>query len=284
MLIDDLDGDGWREVLMVTIADVTEHCRLRVFNHDGSVRFEIQPDRTMRFGDGEYAPPYAVSRFIVTTEADGTKAIWITANHEQWFPSVVQKLTPDGQVLAEFWTNGHSRVLLAAEVAGRPVILLGGISNDTVGATLTVLDRARPGGSVPSLQDEFACRNCPAGGPLAMLVFPRTEVNRVLDGSRPMVWNVKPQPGGGWEVEVILAEFEVPGGGLFRATSYYTLTSDLRPIGASVEDDYRRMHVTLQVHGLLDHPFAESETGQLWPVLSWNGERFEEIRPPAGQR
>jgi len=263
---------------------VTEHCRLRVFNHDGAVRFEIQPDRTMRFGDDEYAPPYAVSRFIVTTEADGTKAIWLTANHERWFPSVVQKVTPDGQVLAEFWTNGHSRVLLAAEVAGRPVILLGGLSNDTVGATLTVLDRADPTGSVPSRKAEYRCVSCSPRGPLAMLVFPKTEINRVLDGSRPMVRSVNRRPDGGWQVEVVLGQFEPPGGAVFRAFVFYTLTADLELVGASMEDDYRRTHLAMQVHGLLDHPFDESEVDQLWPVLSWNGERFEEVRPPAAER
>ena len=221
----DLDGDGAKEVLFLARAMSGTQSRLWAFDAGGAVRWVSPPVRPVTFGDTTYDPPFGVSRFIVTTGPDGRKAVWLSRIHNTWFPAVVQKLGPDGRVEGEYWQDGHTLFLGVGELGGRPVVLVGGTSNDLLGATLAVLDAANPSGCAPAVHPGYVCRDCPAGGPLKLLVFPKTELNDVLDGQRPWVTRVRPRPGGGWEVQVDVATYwgpegiRVHGGGLLHAVA-----------------------------------------------------------------
>jgi hypothetical protein len=129
---------------------------------------------------------------------------------------------------------------------------------------------------------DYVCHNCPGGGPLKLLVFPRTELNDALDGQRPWVSRVRPRPGGGWEVQVDVAGYAGKDGVRRTAVAYYTLTPDFVPERATLEDDYRVVHSQLEAAGLIHHRLGPKDLAQLWPVRSWDGHRFVDVRPPGG--
>lgn len=276
----DLDGDGTREVVFLFRSEPGAHNRLWVFEADGKVRFTSQEVRPVTFGEKRYDPPFGMSRFLVTADADGRKAVWLGRIHNTWFPAVVQKLSADGRLEGEYWQDGHINLLGAADMQGRQVVLVGGTSNDLSGATLAVLDAANPSGCAPAVHPDYVCHGCPAGGPLKLLVFPKTELTDVLDGQRPWLRRVRPRPGGGWEVSVDVATYAGPTGGSAIAVTYYTLSPDFEPVSATIEDDYRMVHSQLEAAGLLHHRLGPVDLAELWPVQSWDGHRFVPIRPP----
>lgn len=147
-----------------------------------------------------------------------------------------------------------------------------------------MLDVANPSGCAPAVDPKYACRDCPAGAPLKLLVFPKTELNEVLDGQRPWMTSVIPRPAGGWLAQVDVAAYTSPDGAVGHAVVYYTLGADFEPEGATLEDAYRKVHSLLETAGLIHHHLGPADLAQLWPVQSWDGRRFVPVRPPNGQR
>ena len=76
-----------------------------------------------------------------------------------------------------------------------------------------------------------------------------------------------------------VAAYSGTDGERYTAVAYYTLTPDFEPEGATLEDDYRRVHSLLEAAGLLHHHLGPEDAAQLWPVRSWDGQRFVEARP-----
>jgi hypothetical protein len=276
--VTDIDADGRVELLTVPVAQSPSDQQLYCFNSDGSLRFKHQPSRSVTF-DREYAPPFPVSTFLVAAEPGDKKAVWLVAHHVLWYPTVLQKLTSAGKVTGEFWNGGRVRALQAATVGGRRVALLGATNNETRGGALAVVDADDPSGSSPAEKDDFRCRDCPPGAPLAFLIFPLMEIGREM-GSRAYVSELSLEPGETMTITVGQGS-AVPGDPpLSEPTSYYVLDWRFRVVDAEVGDDYRQSHARLELLGRLHHKFGTRDRHGLFPVLSWNGSRFVRITGP----
>jgi hypothetical protein len=64
------------------------------------------------------------------------------ANHRSYYPARVALLSPEGQVLREYWHSGHLYAFTAADLngGGEETIYLGGIANGYDSAVLVALD------------------------------------------------------------------------------------------------------------------------------------------------
>jgi hypothetical protein len=275
----DLDGDGTQEVLFRELpAAPLVPDRFHCFESDGTRRFTYEPPALIRFGATNYGAPFSVGRFAITPEPDGHSTIWLVVQHYHEFPTLVQKLDPRGERLGEYWANGHSVVLAPATIDNRRVMLVGGTSNETQGAALTVLDHDRPAGSVPADDPEYRCSTCPPGAPLAYLVFPKTEVCARV-GQKACVWEVIPEAD---RIRVGVVQGAVMPGDArpIPAMVYYTFDASLHLVRAEMDDAYKQGHVRLEREHLLDHPWDPREAAALFPVLSWGGHRFVKIAGP----
>jgi hypothetical protein len=274
----DLDADGRVEVLAVPPGQSGRDSQLYCFGSDGALRFKHQPGHAVTFGTTEYTSPFGVSRFIVEAEPSGKKAIWLAAIHTPWFPAVVEKLTPGGEVLGEFWNAGHIAAIRATTASGRRVVLVGATNNETRGGALAVLDADSPSGASPAVTDAFRCRNCPPGAPLRYLVFPLMEMARTLE-SRAYVNELRADLGG--RVTVTVAQGPAPGDATPGfSDAYYTLDHDFRVVAAEVGDTYRLNHARLEVLGRLSHRFGPRDIQDLFPVQSWDATRFVPVLGP----
>ncbi len=275
--IDDLDGDGDKELLFVAITLEAQEFKLYCFNWDGSERFVLQPSREVTYGEETFTPPYPVRGFEVTREASGAKSIWVVAVHNLWFPSVVEKVSPRGDVLGEYWSNGHVEAIREGTSRGRRVLLVGATDNEQIAASLAALDFEHPSGSAPAVNPKYRCRNCPEGSPLSFLVFPPMEIAKELK-SRPKITQVRDEPNGEFVVDVLESSFRFPGeSDPSLALAFYRLSPEFRVVSAETGDAYWKFHAQLEFQKRLNHRYGPKCEKQLFPVLSRNGGEFVKL-------
>jgi hypothetical protein len=180
---------------------------------------------------------------------------------------VIQKLTPAGQVVGEFWQAGHPGRLREVERAGRRLLLVGGTRNEDFSAALSVLDADDPTGTAPADIDKYHCEDCPPGAPLAYLSFPRLEVGRIA-GQRAVVREIRDVPGGLMVAVHYLAP-NAQGNPCGGSDAFYRLDDAFRIVAADFGDGYLHCHARLRLDGRLDHEFGPRDVAELFPVRAW---------------
>jgi hypothetical protein len=200
--------------------------------------------------------------------------IWLVSRHNYYFPSVLEKLSPNGEVRGEYWSNGHITQVKFGLIGERRVVLVGATNNEHNGASLAVLDEANFSGSAPGEDSKYQCTNCPPGEPLAFFVFPANELSKLLN-ERPAVSEIRMEADGKIIVTVLHARATLPGGNsALRPSLSYTFDSNFRLVGAEADDSFRETHARLELLGKLKHPFGPACLRQLLPILRWNGREF----------
>ena len=285
VLVEDLDGEGERGEKEVVFATNQEPMDvpggLFVFEANGDLRFRHQPrPRRVSFGGIPSPGPWHPLSIASAPDAAGGRALWLASNDRDQFQTVVEKLDARGGLLGEFWHPGNVTAMAPAERQGKAVMLLGASSNEYHGAALAVVDRSNPTGTGPALRPKFTCSGCPPQPPLDYLVFPGTDVERLQENNAGVL-RVRVAPGG--EVTVVvnhalhLAHFG-RGRAVIVGHTHYILGTDLGPLSAQHQPDYRALHNEAHRLGILDHPFSTADDHALWPMLRWDGTRFEELR------
>lgn len=275
--IEDLDGDGSREVLFAPFAEPNAPA-LFCFNSDGTIRFVHRPNYRVRWGDIAYDGPWAP--LAIQVSGNGRSAIWVSMHHQEEFPSVVDKLDPSGRLLGQYWNNGELGILRPAVLDGRRVMLAGGSNNEVIGATLVALDEEHPTGVAPSLNPHYTCLDCPPGVPASFLVIPPSDIQRSL-GTTSAVDQIRLGETGLVTLVVTSDITVVTGsGGPAQGEIYYRLNRRLQVIDAEIQSSFRQIHDELYRRGRLDHPCDRRDERDLWPVLRWKGEAFERILGP----
>ena len=265
VLINDIDGDGRNEVLVKANAAERANRRLYCLEADGRTRFVHQPTGTRLFGDDEYAEPWLVSRVFLTRGPGGSRRLWVVSTHNLWFPSVVQELDPQGAVRQEYWSNGFITLVAETSWNGRPVVLVGGTNNDFRAASLAVFPPDSVTGSAPAARPAYACRNCPAGGPGEVFLFPSLCATR--RSGQAGVLEAWVEHGDRIRVTVMQAS----------GATYYTLGPEGSVLGAEISREFQAQHVLLERQGVLDHPFGPIDDREMFPVVRWDGRRFVEL-------
>ena len=279
----DMDGDGRAEMLFgaVPAEGFLEDLELFCFNHKGSILWRFQPTRTIRYGDHHapgdhhFEPPYSFGFFNIFSDGDAAPdAVWATFNRAPWFPSVVTKLSVDGELLGEYWHAGFVSTLAEATLAGKRVLLVGAVSNESISPALSVIDYENPTGFSPASDPAYLCQNCPGGLPLSYIRFPRTELSRVLgvyESARVI------RLFGEKTIQVIGRANTVETTDLDLVAYYFD--ENLHILDASLGLGYTTLHNRLRTTGMLDHRLdMEKELADLGTPLTWNGESFVPVK------
>ncbi len=277
VIVSDIDGDGVREVLFVVQSD-DDHVnhRLYCFNHDGTLRWVAFHDSPIRFGGTEYGGPFGAVGVYLTQPANATPSIWLVSA-SPLFPCVLERLDPrTGRPTSAYWSNGHITTVTASVVGLRPVILVGGSNNETKGAALVALDPGNPNGSTPAVSAHYRCTSCPAGGPLAFVVFPKprrfaeTAVNQ-------SIFSILTAPGG---VNLVVTEaFAGEAPNQAQADALYALDSSLAPLSFDVSDDYASVSAWVARRRGDPVPAADPRAEHEY-ILSWKDGRFVKLPIP----
>jgi hypothetical protein len=274
----DLDGDGHQEVLVspTTTQKRWGASKLYCFDSGGRLRWTHQYDKPQTYGDEVYEPPFRPRNVFFTDAPGGKKYTWVSSVHRIWFPTVLHKLDSTGAVLGEYWNDGYITSLQSATWNGRRVVLVGARNNEYQGASLALLDEARPTGSSPAASPRFQCRTCPEGTPLAFAVFRKP---RRLDGlsvTAP-VTAIDPDVNG---AAVAWVDFAIDAAA--TAPVLFTLDRLLSPLRVDTDDRFESGCLQLSRIGSIAAFRPGEGLEELRTVLWWDGARLIERRVPAG--
>jgi hypothetical protein len=280
--LDDLDQDGKTEMFLLAAPDGDGEAwknTLVCFDSSGRIRWQYHPAHTVRFGDDLYEPPFVLEFFLLGNRgADGSRAVWAVSHHNTWFPTVVAKLNPQGEVLAEYWHAGVIGALAEAHVGGRHVILAGGTNNEQFSGAVSILDYDNPQGSAPAASHKYRCRSCPPGGPLGYILLPRPELSRALD-SRPFANRIWVRGSSEVEIGAVVG----PDATGLRGGMAFFFDPDFHLQNAEVSDTYVTLHHQLEARGALKHPMdRRRESEALKRIRYWDGEKFTNQWVPLG--
>jgi hypothetical protein len=277
-LIEDLNGDGSQEVvLFVPRRDPQFADELVCYNKKGTVLFTRTPNQSVRFGNMDYAPPWAGHYLFVTGEA-GKRTLWVTWTHiaTGFFPCLLERLSADGSPRSEYWSAGYIMSVSSAVVNGVPSILVGAANNDHKAASLAVFPEDRVLGAAPAEDEDKVCRTCPPGAPVAFLVFPRLEL--ADKGARlPGVTESRQQATGEIRVWVDQRGYLSREDLLLPGCVYYDLSADLVPVRSGFTAEYVASHRDAESRRYVDHAFGQQDFERLWPVLMSKGQTFVPI-------
>ena len=275
----DLNGDGTSEVIFVAKPRTTPDDELFVFDSAGRVLFQRRPGRYVRFGSKENSPPFYITNLLLTTDSRGEKHLWLVSQHNTSFPSVVEKLSPDGKVRGEYWSSGHITELAVAFQNARRVILVAAMYNHERRTSLSVLDYDNPTGVTPSIDPLYRCPDCPPEAPLLFYVFPQPELARVLE-NRPRIDTLRVTPHGETVLAVESAGMYLSGDVFPSAGSvFYFFNSRFELKNVEASDSYRLLHRKLELSGSLKHPYDARHDTPLSSVLLWDGKKFSFVTP-----
>lgn len=277
----DIDGDGRRE-LLIAVQTGPGQGSLYCLDADGTLRFERSAGRAVRFGDEVFAPPFNPPGFQLAREAGGRLSIWVAAVHHYEFPAVVEKLDARGELLGQYWSNGHIGLLAETTMAGRRVMLVGATNNESRGGSLAVLDYDHPSGYSPAATKKYTCAESPATLPLRFFLFPRPDVFRAL-GTPPQAVEAVVGAGAGEVVVVVEAGGTVGSSALIFACLGYRFDDHFNLLGAEAQQNYREAHTQLRVLPEMNHPFGPRDEAEIAAVREWKDGRFVPVkiqRPP----
>jgi hypothetical protein len=145
-------------------------------------------------------------------------------------------------------------------------LLAGGFNNEYDSGYLAVLDESKDFAVSPQTEGtSHKCLSCPKGDPDYYFVFPRSEVNEVMQFYEDRVSKVKVSED---EIELRKEETHWTTG----AQTLYVLKSDsaIHPVSVQFETAYDLLHNKLEREGKLNHKFTHCpERLHPRPVKMW---------------
>ena len=235
---------------------------LMAFGTGGQLRWHLVRRDSYRFGRETFSDMWVPGAVRVHDMSGGPRIAWAIHDYT-WWPSALFLLDDRGSVEGPFVNSGWITSAIPVTVPEGDLILAGGISNSRRGAMLAVLDATDIRGHSPEESgSEFACLNCPPGGPLRYFVFPPTDVNRASGLSYNETVGVDP---GDSQIRIVVME----GPHSTDVVWVYHFTTDFDLIRVTPGDSYWPTHDLLELEGRLDHSAEDCPWRVAPPILSW---------------
>jgi hypothetical protein len=257
--IGDIEGDGQSEVLFAPVWERPgSGPGILCYSHDGREKWRFSPGRPVRSRIEQFGPNFDVQAFAVAALGPrGALRIVASSAHRLHHPAQVALLDPGGRLLREYWHSGHLTEVLITDLGrhGRNRILLGGVDRARRAATLVVLDPETMGGASVEEDADFQLQGFAPGRELARLVFPRSDINRLMEPySRcDMLWRE------GNEIAVSVQQRLAQEG----AAVHYDLNLDLSLSRMEVSSGFEQAHAQLFAGRMLDHALTSAEVDEL---------------------
>jgi hypothetical protein len=283
----DLEGNGHREVLVAADYSLEDQSLSGVycFSDNGKLLWHYRPDQVFSFGGRVFQEPWRPLDMIVSPEP-GRQTVWLAMGHHGWWPSFVLQLDARGRAFVRFVSSGVIYNLSYIKQRTGAYLLLGGYNNEYRAGALAVLRTDQTEGAVsPQTPGSlYACDNCPKGQPLKYLVFPPSELSKVVLSLSEMY--AIPYLGITPVVAVALFSQEVEVQTLDVYPSARTIyefanNSRLDSLTASFTDGYMLLHHRLEREGKITHSWEQCPARahplvvRVWqPDSGWREEGF----------
>jgi hypothetical protein len=274
----DLDGDDIPEVVVAaTSPDRSPAMAFHLLNADGSVRRIIRPGTRYTIGADVFAGPWIPHRLFLGRTRDGQTPIYLTFIDIRLFPTLLIEITPTGDVVAEYFSNGYIDFVGLLDWQGAPALFVGAANNEHKGASLSIFPGGHATGAAPATIETYRCMTCPTGGPAEFVVFPRRCLSKVGNQTASIAEAMVNAQG---RLAVRVVEGGANSIGLPASDVWYVLSQDLTPLRAEIAFGLRLEHASWHQRGLIDHALSPDRDGpDLYPVLRWSRGRFVDLPP-----
>jgi hypothetical protein len=250
---EDLRGDGERELIAIVgfpppMPTSPPRHVVYCFSSRGKLLWQYEPTKILRFGGKDFSGPWTVTDVVL----DGTKSrfIWVSFTHQVWWPSFVVRLDSDGGARLQYVQSGHIRALATLHNSFGSFVLAAGVNNEFDSASLAVVPQDQVSSASPqSVGAKYACDSC-AGDPHSFVLFPRSEISRVVVSPFHMADWLAVKDG---TIEVQTGEANTGPDIVIRD---YVFNSDLQLQSAEFGDNYWKLHDQLYREHKLDHDAA----------------------------
>ena len=277
--IGDLDGDGSSEIVAVVKIQRTPASaiidEMLCFSEDGQLRWTRVPDARLRFGDGEYGPPWASEDLLVFNSNGEQRLAW-AVRHYTWWPSMVLVLDATGASRERFVNSGWIRSLAVAP--GGRALMASGITNAHGAHFLALLDPRRIAGSSPeTAHSTYACLDCGAERPLHYFVLPRTDASEhtVFPPQQPPVIQTLPDAA----VQLRVSQ----NNERHEAEMLYEFSDTNALVRARATDQFWVWHRQLETAGLIQHDDRACSLRRSLDIHHWTpADGWQTLRVPAG--
>ncbi len=183
LVIKDINLCGEKEILFVPKrTDERSETGLFCLNHRGKELWHYRPGRELRFGGHTYSGDYIISGLEpLDIDGDGLLEILMITGHQPHSPSELVVLGSRGEVRGEFYNWGRILDIACADfnADGKTDLLIGGMNDEYGKGFIAVFDSALINGSSPQ-SEKYACQNCVPGSEKYYILFPRTDVDKIL--------------------------------------------------------------------------------------------------------
>ena len=251
----------WRQA-----GDDVESGELFLFDLAGRPQRSFAFADRVRFHGQQYSGPWAISAFAVNPAA-GDYSVAVSAHHYTWDPGLVTILDRNWQRRGTFV---HAGWIEQVRWVDRQRLVIGGFSNARDGGMVSLLDAAALDGQGPEPSgSRHFCDTCGANAPVKMLIFPRTELNRLSASPFNRVLLNKTAD----RLSARTIEMPAANG---DADALYEFTASLDLLSARFSERYWEMHRSLEADGRITHRRDECPDRdgprqyQMWePASGW---------------
>ena len=251
--------------------DQVEGGQLSLFDVTGRLRNSFSFSDRVSFHGQPYGAPWAITAFAVNP-GGGEYAVAVTSHHYAWDPGLLTILDAEWRRRGTF---AHAGWIEQVRWLDQRRLVIGGFSNAHDGGMVSLIDAAAVGGQGPEPSGSWHfCDTCGPGAPLKMVIFPRTELNR-LSGS-PFNRVILATSGDRLSARTI--EMPAEHG---DADAVYEFTASLDLVSAQFSERYWEMHRRLEADGRITHRRDECPDRdgprqiQIWePASGWRTVRI----------
>ena len=179
LVIDDLDRDGWSEVLFVPKPDREHNSRALIcYDRRGKERWRFDGGREMVFGKKLFSSDYATSFEVHDIDGDGFKEIFVLSEKIYEYPTQLAVLSATGRRLGEYWNSGRIMDIVMKDFDGngRDELMIGGTTQEYLKAFIAVFDPLNLEGQSPNSED-YRCPSMRPGTELAYILLPLSDID-----------------------------------------------------------------------------------------------------------
>jgi len=192
----DLEGKGHTSVLFsyspAAGALKPSSSTLICYSDRGVEKWRWVPGRDLPELNGSPATYKTHALAILKANEKRPPRIVVSSQHDPWWPNQIAVLDSNGKLLSEYWHSGTLTYMTLADLDadGRQEIVATGVANGyDHQAVLVVLDPDRVFGASTEIRPEFQIHGMGLAQERLRLLFPRSDLNRVL-----YQYNVAMQP------------------------------------------------------------------------------------------
>jgi hypothetical protein len=281
--VDDVDGDGFNEILLVgsSLQGEFTNDTLYCFDRKGNLRWQAGTGPMISFGRQgivRHNRPEIVAFLVMRRYSGARSQIFVLASEQIYSPTKLFEVNPkDGTILQSFFNRGGCSKMSHKDIDldGKEELLIAGVNDGFNRACLAVFDPGKIGGCSPLPPNEMPPEGT-GGQEEYYILFPRWQIQP--DARRRLYNSVQglvDLQGGGVDVRVTEYLADPHTGEDVASSLYFALGRRLSVDRIMADDTAIDFSQILYKEGKIKAPVTSATFASLKDsVLYWDGKKF----------